>query len=103
MDEDCYSFEEMKNILEKDMYLIFANFQLMKFGKMIKDIETYRDFVDSECEILLLIVDSSYVDIYAKDLNIIKRINSNVINEHFENIEYIYENINLRDKLYLNY
>ncbi len=102
LEEECYSFNEMKKILEKDMYLIFANFQLMESGKTITEIKTYRDFVDSECSILILIVDSSYVDIYSKDLNIIKRINSNAINEHYENIEYIYENVNLRDVLYFN-
>lgn len=100
LDKEQYSFDEMSVILEKNMYLIFGNIQLTKSCNEVSMIKSYTDFVKSECEILILIVDSSYVDIYSKKKDILVKINENARLENYEKIEYIYNDDNPRNILY---
>lgn len=65
----------------------------------MQDIFTYEDFLVSQCEIVLLIVDSSYVTIYAKDEHVIDCIHRKAVQNGYENIEYITDENNLRTTL----
>lgn len=46
-------------------------------GTNILKIDKYEDFINSDCELVLLIVDSSYTSIYCKDIEILKQLHAN--------------------------
>ncbi|WP_339175941.1 DUF2691 family protein [Solibacillus sp. FSL R5-0691] len=95
-----YTGEDLYNqITAKDYYVIFADLKAFKEHTAVQDIFTYEDFLVSQCEIALLIVDSSYVTIYAKDEHITDRIYRKVVQNGYENIEYITDENDLRTTL----
>lgn len=67
-------------ISKEDYYLIFAD---------VREIETYQEFLKSECPFELLVVDSSSVYIYSKDQGTIKQLHSNVVAAKYENINFL--------------
>ena len=89
LDDDCYTGEEMAEVLNKEMYLIFATFQLTKGNIITSRINSYNEFVESDCEILFVVIDSSYVDLYAKNLEDIMIVNNNAIKNKYKNIEFV--------------
>lgn len=65
----------------------------------MREIETYQEFVESECTFVLLLVDSSYVTIYSKDQVTVKYLFSKAITAGYKNIEYITDENDTRTKL----
>lgn len=76
-------------ISKKDYYLIFADFKGFAKNIDIREIETYEDFIKSECQFVFLVVDSSSVYIYSKDQDTIKQLYSNAIAAQFDHIHYL--------------
>lgn len=76
----------------EDYYLIFANIQGCRKNSNRITIKSYQDFIKSNCEILIIIVDSIFVDFYAKDENILKIVKNNIKKYNFKN-EKILKNI----------
>ena len=85
---DNISFK--KTISGNKHYLIVGNVAAFK-SLNCKDIYNYEDFQNSDCEILMIIVDSCSIDIYVKDKKILEQIKNNAINNKFRNVEYIKE------------
>ncbi len=85
------------HLINKNIYYaIFAKLNAFSKGVPITEFDNYEDFVDSNCEICMLIVDSSYVDVYCKDVLLIEKIYNNAQNKEYERIEYIGEDDNRR-------
>lgn len=62
----------LKMLLENNSYyIIFADLQAFPKGKM-EEINTFQDFLKSDCELVLLIVDCCDVTIYCKDRDKLK-------------------------------
>ena len=55
----------------------------------VREVATYQEFIESECQIVLMLVDSSYVTIYSKDKDTLRHILSKAVAAGYENIEYI--------------
>ncbi|MDR1003114.1 MAG: DUF2691 family protein [Oscillospiraceae bacterium] len=90
-EKDSYDGNEFAKLVLADHYIIF-----LKAGAYLKngsyfDIKTYEDFVKSDCRLLLLICDCTYVDIYAKDENISKAIYETAIANGYKDVEYVTE------------
>ena len=95
-----YSGTELySRISEKEYYVIFADLKAFINKKDVEEVATYEDFVLSPCEFALLIVDCSYVTIYAKDQQSIARIYAKAVAAGFENIEYITDGNDTRTTL----
>jgi hypothetical protein len=85
--------EEFFRIISKeDYYIVSARIGGYSNSKIKKKIKTYLDFMHSECEIFILLVDSVYVEIYCKNLPLVESLYSNAKKKKFENLEYIDEN-----------
>ena len=78
-----------KLICQNPYYIIFANIHIYKTGSKISKIKTYKEFLDSECEIIILIIDSINICIYVKDKEKLDKIKLNAKKNEFKNIEYI--------------
>ena len=64
----------------------FKAFQ--KESDMVK-VETYSDFISSNCQIIILVADSRFIDIYAKDISVLEIIKENANKYGCEKTEYI--------------
>ena len=58
-----------KLVKDNIYYLIFADLKAYPKGEIAIDIETYEEFKESKCEVVVLAVDAQYIQIYAKDQN----------------------------------
>ncbi|MFF3102535.1 DUF2691 family protein [Viridibacillus arvi] len=76
-------------ISKEEYYLIFVDLKAFANKLDVKEIATYQEFVDSECQFVLLVVDSSYVAIYSKKQDIIKQLFSKGVNAGYKNVKYI--------------
>lgn len=95
-----YSGTELySRISEKEYYAIFADLKAFIDKTDVEEVATYEDFVRSPCEFVLLIVDCSYVTIYAKDQHEIARIYAKAVATGFESIEYITDENDTRTTL----
>ena len=80
----------LNNIIsKKDYYLIFADLKGFTKEEDVREIETYEEFLESNCQFVLLVVDSSWIYIYSKDPTIIKQLHSNAVAAKYENIKYL--------------
>lgn len=53
-------------LLAHSYYTIFVNLQAYPSG-LTTSITTYEDFVSSDCEMIILLTDCTYLDIYCKE------------------------------------
>ncbi|WP_214762636.1 DUF2691 family protein [Exiguobacterium sp. s146] len=81
--------ETFSDLIHQDEhYLIFVN--VKAFSKEpVKDIETYEAFRDSNCELTLLIVDSTFVDIYCKDETLLESFYQHALACGYEDVAYL--------------
>ncbi|SET71439.1 Protein of unknown function [Oceanobacillus limi] len=84
--------EKLKQKVSSEAYyLIFADLKAFPHESDVSEITTYQEFVTSNCQFVLLVVDSSYVSIYAKDQKMIQQLYANAQAAGYENIEFTTE------------
>ncbi|KAF1342305.1 hypothetical protein ABP1_3037 [Bacillus subtilis] len=66
---------------------------------MVNQVNTYEEFADSDCELVLLIADNSYVSIYCKNKNIIEKLYFNALQNDFEDVQFITDENDTRTSL----
>lgn len=79
-------------VSNNDYYMIFAAIKAFPKSAIITKISNFKDFMESECEFILLVADSSFVDIYCKDELSIDELYDNAKFRNYKNLEYIDEN-----------
>ncbi|HIW34586.1 MAG TPA: DUF2691 family protein [Candidatus Paenibacillus intestinavium] len=91
---------DLSEILELSRYyIIFANFKAYPIGEFIEDVLTYEEFLKSHCQLVLLVIDSSYVTVYCKDNKILDDLYMNAISKGFEKVDYITDENDFRTRL----
>lgn len=85
--------DEFYDLINNNIYyMIFATIKAFsKKGSSSIRIDTYKDFIASECEIIMLVADCSYTDVYCKDVLLIEKLYDNAKSKAYEYVEYIYE------------
>ncbi|MGQ8874446.1 DUF2691 family protein [Paenibacillus sp. TSA_86.1] len=92
--------EELRQIIEDNKYyLIFANLKAYPTRTAIMDIETYEDYAESECQLALLVIDSSYVAIYIKDADKREEMLRHTKRRGYEALDYITDDNDVRTRL----
>lgn len=84
------SGEEFIRCISRDSYyIIFADIKAYPIGdeKSI-EIETFNDFLESNCELVLLCTDSTFIEFYCKDRDILDRVFNNCIDNDFVEVQY---------------
>lgn len=97
-DKLFYNGEDFEKVIYKEHYPIFLNLQLFDKDARIDKIENYKDFLQSDCKLVLFITDNSFVDIYTRDTNLLNNILNNAAYYHFENVKHICSFRDVRDK-----
>lgn len=106
LDEELFSKErnviegaELKNRIEANQYyIISADLQAYPKNEIIR-VETFEEFIESDCQLVLLVVDCIYVTIYCKNQETIELLNKNAITCGFKEIEYITNENDARTRL----
>lgn len=89
----------LKKLLENDSYyVIFADLQAYPKGE-IAEINTYEEFEKSNCELVLLVVDSYYATIYCKDKDKLELLFKNAQDYAFKDVAYITDENDRRTRL----
>jgi hypothetical protein len=107
VDEELFNEHETRlsgqalnaRIAQEPYYTIFADLKGFPRGEPISDIETYEDFLRSHCEILLLIIDSVYVSVYAKDGGLLNRLYDNAKRKGYRAVEWITDDNDFRTRM----
>lgn len=85
-----YEDDYFRKKIRKRYYII----HLICHGFMdanVTEINNYDDYINSSCNIVISIIDSTIVNIYSKDAKLLKRIEKNAKENKFTNIKYIYK------------
>lgn len=89
-EKDFYGGEEFMNLVHRSHFVVFSKIQAYSCtDTVVSNIESYDDFTDSDCKLILLIYDCEYVEIYSKDDKVIGELLENARSNGYENIEYI--------------
>ncbi|MEC1444281.1 DUF2691 family protein [Bacillus subtilis] len=88
-----------KQLKTNQYYTIFVELKAFPYGKMVNQVNTYEEFADSDCELVLLIADNSYVSIYCKNKNIIEKLYFNALQNDFEDVQFITDENDTRTSL----
>lgn len=100
LDQETIEGKSLKELIESNTYyLIFADLKAFSKGIQIVPIETYNDFLDSSCALVLLIVDCSYVTIYSKEQETIELLYRNALICEFEQVSYLTDETDGRTRL----
>lgn len=98
-DSNMINGAELKCLLEDHTYyMIFADLKAYPNGEF-STIDTYEEFMESQCELVLLVVDCSYVTIYCKNKKDLESLYDHAISCGFENVEYITDENDTRTRL----
>lgn len=100
--EEVYGMDGviLKGIIENnEYYLIFADVKAYPKEKNVIDIKTYEEFLNSDCQLVLLIVDSAYVTIYCKDKDLLERLHHNAKLNSYENVQFVTDENDGRTRL----
>ena len=93
--KESYIDKEFKSIIgDNNYYLIFADIECY-LNHNFTNIYNYQDFLNSDCYLLIIIVDNVFVDIYAKSKDIINKLKENAMKYNFSDIKIISD---LKDK-----
>ena len=89
LNKEYYRGEEFLNKIVDDHFIIFLKLQAYLENDNFFDIQTYEEFQKSDCQLLLLIYDCVYVEVYAKDQSILKSVYENASRNDYSDLEYI--------------
>ena len=99
-DGNIISGEEFLKCISRDnYYMIFADIKAYPAGSTPVNIDTYKDYLESNCQIILLCADSTFVDFYSKDSDILNRVRKNCIDNRFERVTIITEDNDSRTRM----
>jgi hypothetical protein len=91
--ESIIDGKEFSDLINNNTYYtIFLEAMAFPRNKTITKINSYEDFLDSECAVVVLVADTVYADIYCKDQSLSVEISENAKEKGYENIRFIDEN-----------
>ena len=102
--QNKYSYNELENLINSNEgeQVVFMRIQAFKVNSQYNIINNYNDYMNSDCDFVLLITDSNYWEVYCKNISLIKNIELLISNCNFYNIEYITDENDTRYSFNLN-
>lgn len=86
---NVYNGSAFKEAIERNHYVIMLKLQAYYPDAEYDRIDTYDEFLNSNCRILLLICDAHFVDIYCKDIGITQALFDRANLLQYRDVEYI--------------
>lgn len=85
-----YSGNAFLTLLQSSHYIVFLKLQAC-FSDNNNDLHTYDEFLKDDCQIIILVNDSEFVELYCKDESISCAFYNNAVSERFSDVMYITE------------
>lgn len=83
----CYRGEEFKVQIQQPQFVIFSKLQAYSNPpRKMHNLCSLQDFRESDCDLLLLIYDCTFVEIYAKDPTILSLLYQNALDQGYTGI-----------------
>lgn len=79
----------LNTIKKKSYYMIFVDLKAFAVDSAYVEINTFQDFLESDCQIILLCVDSEFIDFYCKEKSILDIVYNNCVKYGFRSVEYL--------------
>lgn len=95
-----YNGEEFQNMLDEISVLSFARIRRYPMGMPVDDIDEYKDYIMSSCDMLILFYDGGFFEIYEKKEDMISKTMDFCLNSGFENIKYIHDSDGTRSYMH---
>ena len=84
-----YEPQELLSCLEGDNQILFARMMAIPTGEdLSREIEHYEDYVQSNCQSVVICTDASYFEIYSKDLNLLTKLSELDVVKNAERFEW---------------
>ncbi|TRZ39547.1 DUF2691 family protein [Niallia circulans] len=88
-----------KRIQDNVYYCICADLKAFLKDQVVHDIETYEQFIESNCLFVLLVVDCTYATIYCKDLDKLECLYEHAKTQGFTSLDYVSDETDERTSL----
>ena len=98
-DKERYSGLEFSKHIQNPHYIIFLKLQVYDAECKQNEIQTYAEFLESKCKLLILINDCTFVEIYTKENEIAEAIYKNACDKGFKNVTYITQSNDSRKEM----
>ena len=98
--EGMYDYFEFKKRVYELSCLSFARFRRYPADSILKKIDTYIDYIESKCEILILFYDGGYFEVFCKEATLCILIYEFAEKVGLEKIEYITDGNNDRESMH---
>ncbi|WP_342561598.1 DUF2691 family protein [Paenibacillus sp. FSL R7-0345] len=82
-----------------EYYVIFADLKAFPKGSKVVDVQTYEEYVKSDCQFVLIIVDCVHVAIYCKDQEKLTELYLNAQSHGYTNVQYTTDENDFRTKM----
>ena len=99
LEQFAYDGSSFYETIKREHFLIFLKLQAYFPSDKYDEILSYDDFQKSRCQLLLLIHDCCYVDIYIKDQTIIEETYQYAVSSGCQNVRYIEDENDTRTKM----
>lgn len=86
-----FTGKELREKVTQQHYLIFVNLKAFPARESAREIETYEQFLASDCVFIVLVIDSGHVAIFAKDQALLQQLHVHVEASQYKMLEFITE------------
>lgn len=94
--------DKLYNIAKINIYyMVFVTLRAFLKEGTVQAISSYKGFLDSDCQIALVVYDCSYVMFWSKDNQLTLKMYRYALSKGYENIKYISEEDLLKNKYYI--
>lgn len=84
-------------------YMVFITLRAFSKDGIIKSVLTYKEFLESDCRIILAVDDCSNIMFWCKDSQLISQMHSYALSKGYECVKYISEEELIEGKYYIDY
>lgn len=97
--KEIYLGNEFSKIIQEKHFIVFLKLQAYPCLKNFQNISTYSGFKKSDCQLILLIYDCSFVEVYAKNQAVLQGIFQRASQMCCKNLTYITDQSDTRTKM----
>lgn len=84
-----YNGREFADLIKRDCNIIFLKLQAYISKSEYFNISSYDEFIKSDCQLLLLVYDCIFAEIYCRNTDITKAIYNSIINKRYSDVAFI--------------
>lgn len=94
-----FSGKDFAQKVKSNHKIIFLKLQAYFLDGIFSDVQTYEEFLKSNCQIIVLVTDCEYVEIYCKDINLLNQLYHHALSQEYKNVRYITDDNDHRETM----